>query len=213
MAVASPASLTSVSRRVLRLHVFTILWMTLEAVISLVSAWNSRSTALLTFGGDSLVELLSSAVVFWRFRFAFDEARAGRIAGALLYALSGLVALASVLNFVGYRETRESLVGMAGRRSRDALARQPETAIGSRHVERRPQGRCCEVSRLRLYGLDCPFWLGGERSLAQAVGRPRGRPGAHSPHSVRGMAGHARVSARMRLLSESRIDSAFLAYN
>src|SRR5215831_76306 len=88
--------------RVLRLQAFTILWMTLEAAVSLGSAWNSRSPALLAFGGDSLVELLSAAVVFWRFRFAFDEARAARIAGALLYALAGLVALTSVLNFLSY---------------------------------------------------------------------------------------------------------------
>src|SRR5262249_43775476 len=65
--------------RVLRLQAFTILWMTLEAAVSLASAWHSRSPALLAFGGDSLVELLSAAVVFWRFRFAFDEARAARI--------------------------------------------------------------------------------------------------------------------------------------
>jgi divalent metal cation (Fe/Co/Zn/Cd) transporter len=112
MAIASPTPLTDASRQVLRLQVFTILWMTLEAAISLGSAWNSRSPALLAFGGDSLVELLSAAVVFWRFRFAFDEARAARIAGALLYALAGLVALTSVLNFVGYREAQQSLVGM-----------------------------------------------------------------------------------------------------
>src|SRR5215469_10862390 len=100
MGIASPASSTDVSRRVLELQVFTILWMTLEAAISLGSAWNARSPALLAFGGDSLVELLSAAVVLWRFRFAFDEARAARIAGALLFALAGLVVLASVLSFV-----------------------------------------------------------------------------------------------------------------
>jgi divalent metal cation (Fe/Co/Zn/Cd) transporter len=112
MAIASPTPLTDVSRRVLRLQVLTILWMTLEAAISLGSAWKSRSPALLAFGGDSLVELLSAAVVFWRFRFAFDEARAARIAGALLCALAGLVLLTSMLNFVGYREAQRSLVGM-----------------------------------------------------------------------------------------------------
>jgi len=65
--------------------------MTLEAALSLGSAWNARSPALLAFGGDSLVELLSAAVVYWRFRFASGEARAARIAGALLFALAGLV--------------------------------------------------------------------------------------------------------------------------
>jgi divalent metal cation (Fe/Co/Zn/Cd) transporter len=112
MAIACPTPLAAASRRVLRLQAFTILWMTLEAAVSLGSAWNSRSPALLAFGGDSLVELLSAAVVFWRFRFAFDEARAARIAGALLYALAGFVVLTSVLNFVGYREAQQSLLGM-----------------------------------------------------------------------------------------------------
>ena len=91
MAIASPSPLADTSRRVLRLQVFTIRWMTLEAALSLGSAWNARSPALLAFGGDSLVELLSAAVVYWRFRFASGEARAARIAGALLFALAGLV--------------------------------------------------------------------------------------------------------------------------
>jgi divalent metal cation (Fe/Co/Zn/Cd) transporter len=86
--------------------------MTMEAVISLGSAWHSHSPALFAFGGDSLVELLSAAVVFWRFRFTLNEARAARIAGALLFTLAGLVVLTSVLNFVGYREAGQSLIGM-----------------------------------------------------------------------------------------------------
>jgi hypothetical protein len=76
--------------------------MTLEAAISLGSAWHSHSPALLAFGGDSVVELLSAGVVFWRFRFAFDEARAARIAGALLFTLAGFVVLTSGLNLLGY---------------------------------------------------------------------------------------------------------------
>jgi divalent metal cation (Fe/Co/Zn/Cd) transporter len=112
MGIASSASSTDVSRRVLRLQVFTILWMTLEGAISLGAARNSHSPALLAFGGDSLVELLSAGVVFWRFRFSSNEARAARIAGALLFVLAGLVVLASVLNFAGYREAQRSLAGI-----------------------------------------------------------------------------------------------------
>ena len=112
MSASSPTRLPDVSRRVLRLQVFTILWMTLEAAISLGSAWHAHSPALFAFGGDSLVELLSAAVVFWRFRFTLNEARAARIAGALLFTLAGLVVLTSVLNFVGYREAGQSLIGM-----------------------------------------------------------------------------------------------------
>jgi divalent metal cation (Fe/Co/Zn/Cd) transporter len=112
MTAATSSELPDVSRRVLRLQVLTIAWMTVEAVVSLVAAWNSHSPALFAFGGDSLVELLSAAVVFWRFRFELNEARAARIAGALLFMLAGLVMLTSVLNFLGYREAQPSLIGI-----------------------------------------------------------------------------------------------------
>src|SRR5882762_2428026 len=112
MTNAASSELSEISRRVLRLQVLTIAWMTVEAVVSLAAAWNSHSPALFAFGGDSMVELLSAAVVFWRFRFDLKEARAARIAGALLFILAALVALSSVLNFLGYREARRSLVGI-----------------------------------------------------------------------------------------------------
>ena len=86
--------------------------MATEAAISLVSAWKCHSPALLAFGGDSLVELFSAVVVFRRFRFAFDEARAVRTAGTLLFVLAGLVALAFGLNVLGYGEARPTKLGM-----------------------------------------------------------------------------------------------------
>ena len=112
MTAATASTLPDISRRVLRLQIVTIAWMTAEAVVSLVAAWNSHSSALFAFGGDSLVELLSAAVVFWRFRIELNEARAARIAGALLFMLAGLVILTSVLNFLGFREAQRSLVGI-----------------------------------------------------------------------------------------------------
>jgi divalent metal cation (Fe/Co/Zn/Cd) transporter len=112
MNIAAPSELSENSRRILRLQVLTMAWMTVEAVVSLAAAWNSQSPALFAFGGDSLVELLSAAVVFWRFRFDLKEARAARIAGALLFILAGLVALTSVLNFLGYREAQRSFAGI-----------------------------------------------------------------------------------------------------
>src|SRR5580704_2622104 len=112
MNIAASSELSENSPRILRLQVLTMAWMTLEAVVSLGAAWKSHSPALFAFGGDSLVELLSAAVVFWRFRFDLKEALAARIAGALLFILAGLVALTSVLNFLGYREAQRSFVGI-----------------------------------------------------------------------------------------------------
>jgi divalent metal cation (Fe/Co/Zn/Cd) transporter len=112
MIPATTSPLSDVSQKVVQLQVITLIWMSVEAIVSLGTAWTSHSPALLAFGGDSLIELLSAAVVLWRFRFALGEARAARIAGGLLFALAGFVLLTSVLNFVGYREAQRSLVGI-----------------------------------------------------------------------------------------------------
>jgi divalent metal cation (Fe/Co/Zn/Cd) transporter len=112
MTAATTSPLSDVSRKVLQLQVITFIWMSVEAIVSLGTAWTSHSPALLAFGGDSLIELLSAAVVFWRFRFTLGEARAARVAGGLLFALAGFVVLTSILSFVGYREAQRSLVGI-----------------------------------------------------------------------------------------------------
>jgi divalent metal cation (Fe/Co/Zn/Cd) transporter len=112
MTIATSSPFSDVSRRVLQFQVITLMWMSVEAIVSLVTAWTSHSPALLAFGGDSLTELLSAAVVFWRFRFTLGETRAARIAGGLLFGLAGFVMLTSVLNFLGYREAQRSLVGI-----------------------------------------------------------------------------------------------------
>src|SRR6266852_5079436 len=112
MTAATTSPLSDVSRKVVQLQVITLIWMSAEAVVSLGTAWASHSPALLGFGGDSLIELLSAGVVFWRVRFTLGEARAARIAGGLLFALAGFVVLTSVLNFFGYREAQRSLLGI-----------------------------------------------------------------------------------------------------
>jgi divalent metal cation (Fe/Co/Zn/Cd) transporter len=113
--MTSPSA-PDVYRRVLRLQAFTVAWMSLEAVVSLGAAWASRSPALLAFGGDSAIELLSAAVVYWRFRSKSDtsriEERAARIAGGLLLTLAAYVVLASVLALLGHGEAQPSLVGI-----------------------------------------------------------------------------------------------------
>ena len=115
MTVANPAD-PNVLRRVLRLQILTVIWMTTEAMIALAAAWAARSPALLGFGGDSAIELLSAIIVLWRFRSKSDPAHAERIAawtaGALLFAVAALVVAASALALAGYREPQPSLVGI-----------------------------------------------------------------------------------------------------
>jgi divalent metal cation (Fe/Co/Zn/Cd) transporter len=110
---ATNVKLTEVSRPALRLQIITIVWMIVEAGVSISAAWHGRSPALLAFGGDSLIELFSAGIVLWRFRFRFDEGRAAKIAGALLFVLAGLVVLSSALSFIGYGQAKPSLIGIS----------------------------------------------------------------------------------------------------
>ena len=96
---------------------FTIAWMTIEAGLSLSVAFAAHSPALLGFGGDSVIELLSAGVVYWRFsKDGVDrkiETQAARIAGGLLFALATFVGIASGAALLGYSEPRRNLVGIA----------------------------------------------------------------------------------------------------
>src|SRR5260370_24068978 len=117
MTAATKSPLSDVSRKVLRLQVITIIWMSVEAGVSLGAAWTARSPALLAFGGDSVVELLSAAVVFRRFYTPSQgehvEERAGRIAGGLLFVLAAVVVTTSVLTVLVRLEARPSLIGIS----------------------------------------------------------------------------------------------------
>jgi divalent metal cation (Fe/Co/Zn/Cd) transporter len=91
--------------------------MSVEAAVSLFAAWRARSPALLAFGGDSAVELLSAVVVLWRFRTSAAQGDikrwAARVAGALLFALAAYVAVISVASLLGYSEPKPTLLGIA----------------------------------------------------------------------------------------------------
>ena len=105
-----------VLQRVIWIQTLTLIWMSVEAWVSLGAAWAARSPALLGFGGDSAVELLSAAVVLWRFyspsRGDHAEQRAARIAGGLLFVLAAFVAIASILTLLGHVEARPSPIGI-----------------------------------------------------------------------------------------------------
>jgi divalent metal cation (Fe/Co/Zn/Cd) transporter len=104
-------------RRIQQIQAMTICWMTVEAAVSLAAAWMARSPALLAFGGDSAIELLSAIVVLWRFRAHADqeqsEKRAARIAAVLLFILAAYVAVASARTLLGYSEPKTTYVGIA----------------------------------------------------------------------------------------------------
>ena len=117
MASTLPIATQDTIHRIQRIQAITIGWMSIEAVVSLAAAWIARSPALLAFGGDSAIELLSAVVVLWRFRAhavpEHSERSAARVAGALLLALAAYVIVASAMSLLGHSEPKPTYLGIA----------------------------------------------------------------------------------------------------
>jgi divalent metal cation (Fe/Co/Zn/Cd) transporter len=103
------------SRTVLWLQLVTLAWMLVECGVSLYAASMAHSAALLAFGSDSLVELMSASLVLAQCipGIAIAERRANRIAGGLLFLLA-LVVAATAIGSLGVRaKPQTSPIGMA----------------------------------------------------------------------------------------------------
>jgi len=98
-----------------RLQNLTVLWMSVEVVVSAVAAARAHSMAVLAFGGDSAIELLSAVIVLTRFSGArLSERRAARLTGILLFCLAFFIVGASLLSFLRLWSTPEpTYIGMA----------------------------------------------------------------------------------------------------
>ena len=113
-------------QKALLLTYITLGWMLVEAAASLVLGWASKSLLLEAFGIDSVIELFSGLVLFWRLRIEASgiagaeraeevERRAARYIGYSLYALVVYVVLNSGYGlFIAKRitDTHESVWGI-----------------------------------------------------------------------------------------------------
>src|SRR3569623_2058854 len=91
----------------------SIAWMVAECGLSLWAAWRARSVALLTFGGDSLIELLSAAVVLMSVlpSFPLSRARAAGWGGVLLFGLAAAIGVTAVMALVRGAQPEPSCLG------------------------------------------------------------------------------------------------------
>jgi divalent metal cation (Fe/Co/Zn/Cd) transporter len=102
----SPAQPT-LTHQVAWLQYVTIIWMLVECTLSLIAAAQAHSVALLAFGSDSLIELLSASVVLLQFlpRFPLKTTHAERTAAILLYLLGGAIVVIALLSYRNPVET------------------------------------------------------------------------------------------------------------
>jgi divalent metal cation (Fe/Co/Zn/Cd) transporter len=115
----------------------TLVWMLAECGLSLYAARAASSPALFAFGSDSLVELLSAAIVLLQFlpRISLSERSATRAAGALLFLLGSFVCIAAIVSMALRRPPQESRLGIAITAA--ALVVMPVLAALKRHEARR----------------------------------------------------------------------------
>jgi len=93
----------------------TLAWMLVEFAVSAYAAATAHSPAMLAFGSDSLVELLSATVVLlqWIPSISISERRASRLAGVLLFVLAFVVAAIAVASLAVRLRPATSYSGMA----------------------------------------------------------------------------------------------------
>jgi divalent metal cation (Fe/Co/Zn/Cd) transporter len=101
----------------------TIVWMIIEAAVSIVAGVVARSVLLTAFGLDSVIELVSAGVLFWRlsvearggslFHVERVERRAAWIVGLGLSLLCVYVVLVALAGFVARLHPESSIVGIA----------------------------------------------------------------------------------------------------
>lgn len=170
---------------VLWLQGVTLAWMAVEFGVSAYAAVTARSPAMLAFGSDSLVEVLSAAIVLlqWIPNMPISERRAGRIAGALLFVLAFVVAAIAVVSLALRLRPETSRAGIGITIA--ALIAMPVLAFLKRREARRSKNAalaadavqsatCAYIALIALAGLafNAAFHIGWFDSIAALAAIP-----------------------------------------
>jgi divalent metal cation (Fe/Co/Zn/Cd) transporter len=173
------------SHAVLWIQGVTLAWMLIECGASLYAAAAAHSPAMLAFGSDSVVELLSATLVLVQFSSPkmVSERNAGRIAGALLFLLALTVAATAVLSLALRLRPETSRLGMVITIA--ALVAMPLLATWKRREARRTSNvalaadavqsaTCAYLALITLTGLaaNAAFHIPWVDSLAALVAVP-----------------------------------------
>ena len=112
---ANPARKRVLQRRIRLVVTITIAYNVVEAIIALVAGTVASSAALVAFGLDSIVEVLSAAAVAWQFSAKDPESRekvALRVIAFSFFALAAYVIVDTVLSLFGAMDAEPSPVGI-----------------------------------------------------------------------------------------------------
>lgn len=163
----------------LRLEYFTIAWNSLEAIVAIGAGVIAGSIALVGFGLDSVIEVLSGAILFWRLRVELGgaapeaseraERRALLFVGLSFFVLGVYILYESGKKLWLQEHPEESVVGLG--LAVVSLVVMPALALGKQRTAARLGSRalaadaketaiCSYLSFALLLGLGLNAWLG-----------------------------------------------------
>ncbi|WP_102510370.1 cation transporter [Sanguibacter massiliensis] len=111
-----PARTAALRRRIRIVVAITITWNVIEACVALLAGSAASSAALIGFGLDSIVEVLSAAAVAWQFSAPDPQSREKvtlRVIAVSFFALAAYVTVDALLSLTGMRDPEHSPVGIA----------------------------------------------------------------------------------------------------
>jgi len=114
-ALLAPARRLLLQRRIRIIVAITITYNVIEAIVAITAGTVASSTALIGFGLDSIVEVLSAAAIAWQFAAPDPEKRervALRVIAVSFFGLAAYVSVDAVLALTGIREPDHSPVGI-----------------------------------------------------------------------------------------------------
>ena len=168
-----PAQAGRLRRRGFRLEYATMAWMVAEATVAITAGLIAASVALVGFGLDSVIELLSAAIVIWQLRgeIAGQDrgTRAVRLIGVTFFALAAYLTVESIRDLVTAARPGQSVPGLAVTAA--ALVVMPALATAKRRTGQALGNRtlvadsaetafCAFTSAAALLGVGLNAWLG-----------------------------------------------------
>jgi divalent metal cation (Fe/Co/Zn/Cd) transporter len=148
-------------------------WMAVEATVAIAAGLLAASIALVGFGLDSVIELISATIVIWQLRGEITgqdrQTRAVRLIGVTFFALATYLAIDSIRDLAIQARPGESIPGLAVAAS--ALIVMPVLAVAKRRTGQALGNRtlvadsaetafCAFTSAAALVGVGLNAWLG-----------------------------------------------------
>jgi divalent metal cation (Fe/Co/Zn/Cd) transporter len=172
--VSLPAADTArLRRRGFRLEYATLTWMVAEAAVAITAGLIAASIALVGFGLDSVIELISATIVIWQLRGEITgqdrQTRAVRLIGVTFFALAAYLTAESIRGLATAARPGQSIPGLAVTAA--ALIVMPALAIAKRRTGQALGNRtlvadsaetafCALTSAAALLGVGLNAWLG-----------------------------------------------------